>query len=67
MNASTFAQAVKHARAERHITQQQLADQVGVALNTIQRIEGRKGDVGRFVAASVCKTLHLPSEVMMLP
>lgn len=49
------------------MSQRELAERVGVSVNTIYYIENRKHDPSLSIAVAVCKLLKIPADILFNP
>ena len=63
----TFSEAVRRARTQRGLSQQDAAEAVGIGANTLRRIELRKGSPSLAIAAALAVYFKLPADTLLHP
>lgn len=62
-----FGDMVRQQRVAMGMSQRELAERVGVSVNTIYYIENRKHDPSLSIAVTVCKLLKIPAVILFNP
>ncbi|QRQ61453.1 helix-turn-helix domain-containing protein [Sphingobacterium multivorum] len=62
MESQSANQLIKLARKRKGLTQQELADQAGVSLRTVQRIEKGTEEISGFSLKQISQILEIPLE-----
>lgn len=66
MNKKNYNEQIKAARKSKGFTQQELADEAGVSLRTVQRIEKGTEEISGFSLRQISKTLDIPLEQIIM-
>jgi len=66
MNKPNYNEIIKTARKSKGLTQQELADEAGVSLRTIQRIERGTEEISGFSLRQICNVLEIPLEEIIM-
>ena len=66
MNKPNYNEIIKTARKTKGLTQQELADEAGVSLRTIQRIEKGTEEISGFSLRQISKVLDIPLEEIIM-
>lgn len=66
MNKPNYNELIKTARKAKGLTQQELADQAGVSLRTVQRIEKGTEEISGFSLRQISKVLDTPLETLIM-
>jgi len=67
MENQTVNQLIKQARKLRGLTQQDLANQAGLSLRTVQRIEKGTEEISGFSLRQISQILEIPLEQLIMP
>ncbi|MCW8310322.1 helix-turn-helix transcriptional regulator [Sphingobacterium sp. InxBP1] len=67
MESQTINQLIKQSRKNKGLTQQELADQAGLSLRTVQRIEKGTEEISGFSLRQVSQVLDIPLEQLIMP
>lgn len=67
MNKTNYNEQIKAARKSKGLTQQELADETGLSLRTIQRIEKGTEEISGFSLRQISKILEIPLEQLIMP
>lgn len=62
-----FGQEVRRKREELKLSRAEAASRIGVAVNTLERVELRKGGISLINAVAIAKALDIPAEFIMNP
>ena len=66
MNKPNYNEIIKSARKAKGLTQQELADQAGVSLRTVQRIEKGTEEISGFSIRQITTVLNIPLENLIM-
>ena len=66
MNKPNYNEIIKTARKAQGLTQQELADEAGVSLRTVQRIERETEEISGFSLRQICNVLDIPLEKIIM-
>lgn len=67
MESQTVNQRIKQSRKRRGLTQQDLANQAGLSLRTVQRIEKGTEEISGFSLRQISQVLEIPLEQLIMP
>lgn len=67
MESQTVNQVIKQSRKLRGLTQQDLANQAGLSLRTVQRIEKGTEEISGFSLRQISQILEIPLEQLIMP
>lgn len=67
MESQTVNQLIKQSRKLRGLTQQDLANQAGLSLRTVQRIEKGTEEISGFSLRQISQILEIPLEQLIMP
>ncbi|OOG16513.1 hypothetical protein BWD42_19940 [Sphingobacterium sp. CZ-UAM] len=67
MESQTVNQLIKQSRKRRGLTQQDLANQAGLSLRTVQRIEKGTEEISGFSLRQISQVLEIPLEQLIMP
>ncbi|WP_333865917.1 helix-turn-helix domain-containing protein [Sphingobacterium sp.] len=67
MESQSANQLIKLSRKRKGLTQQELADQAGVSLRTVQRIEKGTEEISGFSLKQISQILEIPLEQLIMP
>lgn len=67
MESQTVNQLIKQSRKRKGLTQQDLANQAGLSLRTVQRIEKGTEEISGFSLRQISQILEIPLEQLIMP
>lgn len=67
MESQTVNQLIKQSRKRKGLTQQDLANQAGLSLRTVQRIEKGTEEISGFSLRQISQILEIPLEHLIMP
>ncbi|WP_336830152.1 helix-turn-helix transcriptional regulator [Sphingobacterium multivorum] len=67
MESQSANQLIKRSRKRKGLTQQELADQAGVSLRIVQRIEKGTEEISGFSLKQISQILEIPLEQLIMP
>ena len=66
MEKPTYNELIKNARKAKGLTQQELADEAGLSLRTVQRIEKGTEEISGYSLKQISKILNIPLEQIIM-